>query len=426
MFKPGTPGNNGAEIIAQILENDKQNQALDDTAVLNTGIAEGTVVKWSSSLSKWVACDGTVALESTDTIGVVTYANGTSGQVKTSGVYVDADLSTLGKYYCQSDGTIGQTETKVFIGTVSSTGRLCLPGGGGGGVQPATAEALGGVMIGNGIDVDANGKISLNPVLPPWGNYRGDGSDGDFTAAGGETLSGVKQYNSFTIGAGLTVNVGADPLIILCQGDVLIDGALNGVGGIGGTGSSSATGGVGVGGGTNGAIGAVGEAYPSGEKGTGGGAGGYGKTSTNATIATAGSYLNLFDKLICSQGETPSSIWQSIMTQNTLSKAGGGGGGGNTYGAGGGGGGTILLAGETVSNNGTLDISGGAKSTGTGSNNNIASGGGAGGASIVIIAKNIIISGTITVKGGDGGLCKNTATSQNGGAGWYKIFTAGA
>lgn len=265
-------------------------------------------------------------------------------------------------------------------------------------------------------------SVNAALTLPSWAKYRGDGSDGDFTAAGGETLSGVKQYKSFTIGAVPPVNVGTEPLIILCQGDVLIDGTLNGAGNQGGTGlsSSGATGGTGVGGGGDG-----GAMETTGEKGTGGAAGGYGKGATGTTVNTASSYLNLFDKLLCAQGETPSSIWQALMQQNTLQKAGGGGAGGNTNGAGGGGGGTILLAGETVNNAGTLDISGGAKSTATGSNNNIASGGGGGGASIVIIAKNIFITGTITVKGGDAGLCKSSS-GQNGGAGWYKIFTAGA
>lgn len=166
MFKTAVPAgsDSGAALVAQFSENDKQNQALDDTAVINTGVAEGTVVKWSTSLSKWVLCDGTVALESTDTIGVVTYANGTSGQVKTSGVYVDADLSTVGKYYCQSDGTIGQTATKVFIGTVSSPGRLCLPGGGGG-VQPATTDELGGIMVGSGLMVTPEGILSTNSTI---------------------------------------------------------------------------------------------------------------------------------------------------------------------------------------------------------------------------------------------------------------------
>lgn len=275
----------------------------------------------------------------------------------------------------------------------------------------------------NGIGTLASVNAPLS--LPAWAKYRGDGSDGDFIAAGGEILSGVKQYKSFAIGAGLTVNVGAEPLIILCQGAVLIDGTLNGASGLGGTGNQSANGGAGVGGGGNGG-GSVnnGIEVKTGEKGTGGGAGGYGKDNQGAAVNTAGSYY-LFDKLLCAQGETPSSIWQAFMLQNTLQKAGGGGAGGYNNGAGGGGGGTILLAGETVSNSGTLNVSGGAKSTSTGSNNNSSSGGGGGGASIVIIAKNIYVSGTISVKGGDAGLCKSTATSQNGGAGWYKIFTAG-
>lgn len=276
----------------------------------------------------------------------------------------------------------------------------------------------------SGMGTLASVKAPLS--LPSWAKYRGDGSDGDFTAAGGEILSGVKQYKSFTIGAGLTVNVGAEPLIILCQGDVLIDGTLNGAGNPGNTGSLTADGGTGRGGGDNDGGDTTSLA---GKKGTGGGAGGKSLSTEGdgSTVINPGTYYSYSEKLLAEQSGSPSSVWQELMAQNTLPKAGGGGmAGNNGYGGGGGGGGTFLLAGETVAISGTLDVSGGAKSTATGSSNNLASGGGGGGASIIIIAKNIYINGTISVKGGDGGLCKFTATSKNGGAGWYKIFTAGA
>lgn len=161
MIKTSTPADTdtGAAIIAQLLTNDKQNLTQDENAVLNSGISEGMVVKWSPGRSKWLLCDGTVALSDTDSIGIVTYADGTSGQVKTSGVYVNDELSTVGKYYCQSDGSIGTTITKVFIGNITSPGRLCLPGGSGGGGNIATATSLGQVMIGDGIKVDSQGKI---------------------------------------------------------------------------------------------------------------------------------------------------------------------------------------------------------------------------------------------------------------------------
>jgi len=164
MFKPSALGNSGAEVIAQVIENDVQNQSVDDNAVLASGIAEGTVVKWSKSLLKCVVCDGTVALGSTDTIGIVSYANGTSGQVKFSGVYVDNDLATPGTYYCQSNGTIGTTVTKVFVGTVTSPGRLVMPGGGGGSITPATPTDLGGVKIpaDSGLRIAEDGALSVN------------------------------------------------------------------------------------------------------------------------------------------------------------------------------------------------------------------------------------------------------------------------
>ena len=148
MIKTSTPADTdtGAAIIAQLLTNDKQDLTQGENAVINSGISEGMVVKWSSGRSKWLLCDGTVALADTDSIGIVTYADGTSGQVKTSGVYVNDELSTVGKYYCQSDGSIGTTVTKVFIGNITSPGRLCLPGGGGGSGNIATTTSLGQVM----------------------------------------------------------------------------------------------------------------------------------------------------------------------------------------------------------------------------------------------------------------------------------------
>ena len=189
MFKPGTLGANGSEVIAQVIENDIQNQSVDDNAVLASGIAEGTVVKWSKSLLKCVICDGTVALGSTDTIGIVSYANGTGGQVKFSGVYVDSDLATPGTYYCQSNGTIGTAVTKVFVGTVTSPGRLVMPGGGGGSITPATVTDLGGVMVGTGLSITADGLLST-ASYPAWFTDRGDGSDGDYAPTASTTLAG--------------------------------------------------------------------------------------------------------------------------------------------------------------------------------------------------------------------------------------------
>lgn len=166
-FKGSVPaaGDTGAAIIAQLLTNDQVNQDVEDTSVLNTGIVRGNVVKYSVSLSKWVLCDGTVSPGNTDRIGIVEYADGTSGQVRLSGVYQDSALTTLTDLYCQADGSLGTVETKVPMGTVTSTGKLCMPGGGGA-VKPATNEALGGIIVGSGLAITPEGILSTNLTIP--------------------------------------------------------------------------------------------------------------------------------------------------------------------------------------------------------------------------------------------------------------------
>lgn len=271
--------------------------------------------------------------------------------------------------------------------------------------------------------------------LPAWAKYRGNGSDGDFVAVGGETISGIKQYKSFTIGAGLTVNVGADPLFIFCQGTVKIDGTLNGKGGNGGSVSYeyTAAGGVGVGGGGGGGGASDSETMGMGGKGSGGGSGGSGNYS-GTSVSGGASYFPTFfgsidtPKIAAAVNATPSAEMQSLLSLLFMPKAGGGGGSGalasgSNEGGGGGGGGTITLCAETVSNNGNFNVAGGLKSTATGSNNNVIIGGGGGGASIMIVARNIIINGTIDVSGGNAGAGKYSVNNYNGAAGWYKIFT---
>lgn len=290
-------------------------------------------------------------------------------------------------------------------------------------------------------------SINAPSTIPTWAKYRGDGSDGDFVAAGGETISGIKQYKSFMIGADLTVNVGAEPLFIFCKGTVTINGTLNGKGGDGGTATSTGTpaAGIGVGGGGNGAT----KFDTRAGVGSGGGAGGNGSNNGSAISNISGiscllnrydigdltdnygsensyTYNTCFPFVLASAGESPAAYYQNLLALQFIPKAGGGGGGAYMGSAGGGGGGTITLAGETVTNNGTLNVSGGLRSqTATSGSNNRRAGGGGGGACIIIVANKIVINGTITVAGGTGGVCYSTAGGTNGGAGWYKIFTAG-
>lgn len=288
---------------------------------------------------------------------------------------------------------------------------------------------------GNLASIDAPSKV------PPWAYDRGDGSDGDFVATGTETISGVKNYKSFIIPAGVSVRIGKEPLIIKCQEAVVIDGTLNGEGNKGASAASASSvaktepvGGSGTGGYYDSSATTI---FPPGE-GSGGGGGGRGRTVADKQLVNEtwtgygrGSKSYFLGRLVADNYSTPNAADQSIMAQSLLPKAGGGGcasDGNDASGAGGGGGGTIILAADKIDvTSGTLNISGGLKSQPVLNTNYRRSAGGSGGASITIIAKQIIVKGTISAKGGDGGNCDNAATEPTAGApGWHKeIITEG-
>ena len=271
MFTEAISSGTGASLVATLLANDKANLIPETSAVLNTGLKRGDVVKFSSVLSKWIACDGTVSPDTTDIIGIVEYASGTTGQIRLSGVYQDDSLSTLGAFYCQADGTLGSVETKVFIGRVTSTGKLCMPGGGGGSVQAATADSLGGIMVGAGLNVTADGLLS---------NKHGSQMftvSGTFTVPSGVTTvfitgcgagggGGGGSYNAGGAGGGvgqqvikypLTVNAGQAYAVTIGQGGAGHAGYQNALNGYeyGSTGGTTSFGAllslVGGGGGSN-------------------------------------------------------------------------------------------------------------------------------------------------------------------------------
>ena len=158
-----SPNDNIAAILAQLLLNDQINQLVDNNAVLDTGIVRGNVVKYSSSLQKWVLYDGTTIPGNTDTIGIVEYA-GSPGQVKSSGIYLDTDLTETAPYYCQSDGSLGTTVTKLFMGRIVSTGLFIIASGLGATINPATETILGGVKIpaNSGLHITIDGSLSVN------------------------------------------------------------------------------------------------------------------------------------------------------------------------------------------------------------------------------------------------------------------------
>lgn len=270
---------------------------------------------------------------------------------------------------------------------------------------------------GKSIQVSYTGMGTLagvkNNRFPAWWLNRGDGSDGDFRPTGNTTISGLKQYRSVFIPAGVTVSV--DKYVrICCQGAFINLGNINasgngGAGGAGGISNTVSSDGVNA---TNGFVGA---AAPYGR----GGAGGAGENNGYYFAGGAGGMTNygLYDT-------------SNTILESEIIVYGAGGSGGGAYaensdgssakangGSGGNGGGGIRLTCASFKNKGSI-ISNGNNGNAGGSR---AGGGGGGNGGVVIIVTFInLATGTITVNGGAG----NTRGAA-GGAGYYVIKELG-
>ena len=251
----------------------------------------------------------------------------------------------------------------------------------------------------------------------------GDGSDGHFISSGSDTIDGLKQYKSFVVQAGHTVTVGANPLLLLSHGVVVIAGTINGAGANGATATGTAAGGAGKGGGGSG--GTYNSAGTGANGGSASGAGG-GSASVGGTGFVGGS--GSLEGVSINPGSSVPAAVTGLSARRLSVSAGGGGAAGpqnGTYStqAAGGGAGSVVLVGRKVINTGTITATGGA----VGANQaNVSGGGGGGGAAVRVVAPLIKFSGTITVNGGNGGNgITNSATVTAGAAGWSKVIEIG-
>lgn len=225
-----------------------------------------------------------------------------------------------------------------------------------------------------------------NNRFPAWWLDRGDGSDGDFRPTGNTTISGLKQYRSVFIPAGVTVT--ADRyLAIKCQEACIINGIIKA------DGTGAAGGGIGQAG-SNGNI--------------AGGAGG--ATSGNQGAGGAGTKYN------------------EVYIRIGLEVIGAGGGGGgprgdSTSGSGGRGGGCIYIATNEINISGSISANG----TAGGNAPTVAwsnGGGGGGGGCICLVANTIYNNGSIIANGGSGGR-GNGASGARGSDGVVEIVEMG-
>ena len=233
---------------------------------------------------------------------------------------------------------------------------------------------------------------------PAWWLDRGDGSDGDFAPESNVTISGLKQYKSVFIKAGVTVTVNSPVCRILCQTSFVNRGNINIIG-VAGNGGASAYSGMQTGG--NGGAGQMGGSGGAGARGSYGGSYYSGGSGGSSTPALAYSDENK----------------KALMRADVYAYGAGGGGGGrnannpsNTGGSGGAGGGTIKIICKEFHNTGSISANGGNGQYGTG--------GGGGGGSVQVIAGLLLSLGTLTANGGSGG--------SSGGAGWTCAIEIGS
>ena len=226
------------------------------------------------------------------------------------------------------------------------------------------------------IEVSYTGTGTLASVqanrYPAWWLDRGDGSDGDFAPESNVTISGLKQYKSVFIKAGVTVSV-TKVARICCQGAFVNNGTITAVG-------QGATGGA------------------AGYFGGNGGASWYGGAS--------GSIIPLTEETI-----------NMLVAMGQFSLGASGGGNDHQQGQGSGGG-TIQIVTQAFENNGSIKADGGQAGSSHGN-----SGGGGGGGQVTVICQNNLATGTITANGGsrypsDGG--------SNGQPGFTKLIELGA
>ena len=259
--------------------------------------------------------------------------------------------------------------------------------------------------------------------------YQGTGDDGSKTVAASENLArGEYHYTDLTVSAGQTLGVSntSGGLIIRCTGAVTINNtaiiSVDGKGGPGGVGVISVAGAAGTDGILGGAGGSGGnDGFDSGK----GGdvtirretlAGGASKTG-GAGAGSGGSSLAAATRII----RTLTSYGDDLLGIYGGGGGGAGTGGTTTPGDGGAGGGFVIIIADSI------DFQTGATITAdgvNGSNNaNDGGGGGGGGGFVLLAARTITNNGTITVTGGTGGTGISGYNGGAGGAGHSIVIT---
>lgn len=260
------------------------------------------------------------------------------------------------------------------------------------------------------VEVTYFGKGTLASVransLPAWWTDRGDGSDGDFCPTSNTTISGVKNYKSVYIKAGVTVTI-EKTVQIKCQESFVCAGVISadGQGGAGGTRIKVSLDEI---------------TYLPGESGVAGGNGGKGGGS--GTGGAAGGSAAFFFGVPVPQSISRSYLYQSAACPLICSGGGGGSAANATssYSPGGAGGGSIYVISKSMQLLSTGKIT--AKGIDTRADTSSSSGGGGGGV-IILVAETIVNAGTLDVSGGVAGA--SYRKGEDGQPGYVKTVELG-
>jgi hypothetical protein len=255
----------------------------------------------------------------------------------------------------------------------------------------------------------------------------GTGADGVYHATSNTTLAGgVYNFTTFTIDPGVTVEVtGAQPLMVHCTGQVLINGTLAADGGDGQNGVTYSTygiGGIGVAGGHNGGDGFFSASGGPFDGFDGDGQGGANTKGSQWSGGGGAGYANVGQGCGSSSGGFGGLVYGNIYVSDLFPGSGGGGGsGGVNCGSGGGGaGGGVIVVHSSISivMNGTISCNGG--NGGSDGGGNCGGGGGGSGGVIWLASPSITHNGLLSAVGGQGG------SSNNIGSPYYGVGGDGA
>jgi Bacterial Ig-like domain (group 2) len=377
-----------------------------------TGLAKGVGVGSSTINATVSGISGSTTLSvgaATLTSIAVTPANptipaGSPLQFDALGTYTDGSTEDLTL-------AVTWTSSSTTVATITSGGLALAVAAG----NSTIGAKLGSLNSSTNLTVTAADSTAI--AAPEWLEFVGDGSEGAYSCSNTCNLQGEHWFSSFEVESGATVvaNAPNNPIVIRSTGTCTLQGTISNSANNGAGGNTPGSGDFGGGGGGGGA---------------GAAAGSGGKVSigdADIEIVDGGPGGNAPGGNGNNGAAATTSEYQTLLSSGNFWPVGGSGGGqgGSTGGNGGQGGGVVILACNSISFTGSVDVSGAPGGNAPGNNSGAGGGGGAGYVifSAVTYSSN---TGTVNITGGAGGTCGSNTGCGNGGSGgggWNAVFT---